>query len=259
MLSHPQPGQAVTAAGADSTPARVRTALVVDDSFAARRRMTTLLELGGWRVHQAVGTDAALRLADLLGPDLVVTDMPMRNGHGATLMRRLREDGCRARFLVTAEKRTSLVRSLAASAGAVACLAKPVDPRLLLDVLRGLVPEAPPAAESPAPRIAVAEAGRDSVADRTEEMYRSALPHRLASIATSAQEGNAPAVAAAAAALGTASERLGYPEIAFLCWAITADARRGVVAHTRLIALVSLCARVETGAPVAARQAATSR
>ena len=35
----------------------VLTALVVDDSFAARARITTLLHLGGWRVHQAVGTD----------------------------------------------------------------------------------------------------------------------------------------------------------------------------------------------------------
>jgi CheY-like chemotaxis protein len=69
----------------------VLTALVVDDSFGARARITTLLELGGWRVHQAVGTEDALRLATVIGPGLVVTDMVMRNGHGATLMRQLRE------------------------------------------------------------------------------------------------------------------------------------------------------------------------
>ena len=69
----------------------VPTALVVDDSFAARARVTTLLHLGGWRVHHAVGTEDALRLADLIDPDLLVTEMVIRNGHGATLMRRLRE------------------------------------------------------------------------------------------------------------------------------------------------------------------------
>ena len=37
----------------------VLTALVVDDSFAARARITMLLQLGGWRVHQAVGTEDA--------------------------------------------------------------------------------------------------------------------------------------------------------------------------------------------------------
>ena len=249
MFHDPQPGRAVTAAG--STPPSVRTALVVDDSFAARFRMTTLLELGGWRVHQAVGTEAALALAALIEPDLVVTDMPMRNGHGATLMRRLREHGCPARFLVVAAKRTSLVRSLSVSAGAVACLAKPVDPRLLVDVLRTLVPDAPPAARAAYPTPSRPGAEQDAV-DRDEEMFRSALPHRLASIATSAQEGNAPAVAAGAELLGAAGQRLGYPEIAFVCSAISADARRGVVAHNRLMALVSLCARIESGSPAVA-------
>jgi hypothetical protein len=46
----------------------VPTALVVDDSFAARARVTTLLHLGGWRVHHAVGTEDALRLADSARP-----------------------------------------------------------------------------------------------------------------------------------------------------------------------------------------------
>ena len=37
----------------------------------------------------------------VVDPGLVVTDMTMRNGHGATLMRRLRQGGSRARFLGT--------------------------------------------------------------------------------------------------------------------------------------------------------------
>jgi CheY-like chemotaxis protein len=90
---------------------------VVDDSFAARARITTLLHLGGWRVHQAVGTEDALRLAALIEPELVVTDMVMRNGHGATLMRRLREQGSSARFLVVASRRTHQTRALAAAGG----------------------------------------------------------------------------------------------------------------------------------------------
>ena len=224
--------------------------------MAARHRITTLLQLGGWRVHQAVGADAALRLAAMIEPDLVITEMAMRNGHGATLMRRLRENGCRARFLVTASRRTSQVRSLSASAGAVACLAKPVDPRLFVDVLRGLVPTAPPAADAPAPPapVAVTVTEPDTL-ERNEEMYRSALSHGLASIATSAQEGNAPAVAAGAEVLAAASHRLGHAEVAFVCSAIAADARRGVLAHNRLMKLVSLCARLEAGSPALAGQA----
>jgi CheY-like chemotaxis protein len=223
--------------------AAVLTALVVDDSAAARRRIATLLQLGGWRVHQAVGTDAALRVAAVIDPDLVVTEMSMRNGHGATLMRRLRQNGSRARFLVTTSPRTQQVRSLAASAGAVACLAKPVDPRLFVDVMRGLVPAVRPTPEVAPP---VPQTGTDAL-ERAAEMYASALPHRLASIATSAQEGDALAVATAAEILAEASDRTGHTEIAVVSHAIAENARRGIVAHARLMQLVSVCARVEGG------------
>jgi CheY-like chemotaxis protein len=221
-------------------PAR-RTALVVDDSAAARHRVATLLKLGGWHVHQAVGTDLALRQAALLQPDLVVTDMAMRNGHGATLMRRLREEGSAAHFIVVTRRRTSQVRALASFAGALACLAKPVDPRLFLDVMRGLSP----VALSPVHEPAVPAALDEDVHEREAEMFAGSLPHRLASIAASARRGDAAGVAASADVLARASARLGHAEIAFLAHALTEDARRGVVAHSRLMALVGLCARMD--------------
>jgi DNA-binding response OmpR family regulator len=230
----------------------VPVALVVDDSFAARARMAQLLHLGGWRVHQAVGTDDALRVAAQVRPDLVVTDMVMRRGHGATLMRRLREQGSTARFLVVARRRTQQTRALAASAGALACLAKPVDPRLFVDVMRGLAPAAarPPVAPRPEP----AEAPED-IGAKTLEMYLSALPHWLGTIATSAQQGDSAGVAVAAEALASASVRLGQAEVGFLSSAVAHDARRGVVTHTRLVKLVEMCAKIDEGS----RQAATSR
>lgn len=123
------------------TPRSHRTALVVDDSAGARRRLGTLLRLGGWRVHEAVGMEAALREAAVLDPDLVVTDMTMRRGNGPALLRALRQIGCTARFLAVSSVATPDVRARAAAADAAACLAKPVDPRLLLEVLAGLVEE----------------------------------------------------------------------------------------------------------------------
>jgi CheY-like chemotaxis protein len=218
----------------------VRTALVVDDSAAARHRVATLLRLGGWQVVEAVGTDTALRLAAIVDFDLVVTEMAMRQGHGATLMRRLRESGSRARFLVTASRRTQQVRSLAASSGAVACLAKPVDPRLFVDVMRGLAPVVHPlVATAAAPEPAT------DAHERAEEMYASALPHRLASIASSAREGEAGAVAYLADLLAAASDRMGYSEVASVAHAVAEDARRGVVPQSRLMELVGVCSRVE--------------
>ncbi len=112
------------------------TALVVDDSAAARRRVATLLKLGGWQVHEAVGTEVALRIAGEIDPDLVVTDMVMRGGNGAALLHRLRNEGCRARSVVVAADLPDHIRAIAAAAGALACLAKPVDPREFLDVMQ---------------------------------------------------------------------------------------------------------------------------
>src|SRR4051794_39998189 len=176
----------------DYASTSVRTALVVDDSYAARARITMLLHLGGWRVHQAVGTEDALRVAALVEPDLVVTEMAMRQGHGATLMRRLREQGSTARFLVVAARRTQQCRALASAAGALACLAKPVDPRLFVDVMRGLSPAGVPAS------VRVGALREESVAGpalasgpHAAEMFLSALPQRLSTIAIRAQAGDA--------------------------------------------------------------------
>jgi CheY-like chemotaxis protein len=229
----------------------VPTALVVDDSFGARARVTMLLQLGGWRVHQAVGTEDALRLAALIEPDLVVTDMVMRQGHGATLMRRLREEGSSARFLVMAARRTHQTRALAAAAGALACLAKPVDPRLFVDVLRGLAPDGvmAPARDDAAPRPP------REIGPHAAEMFAGALPHRLSAIAISAQAGDAAAVAVAADALAEAGHRLGYEEVAFVSSAIARDARRGLVTHGRLVALMDLCARLDTRGALVAQAA----
>ena len=230
----------------------VPTALVVDDSFAARARVTTLLHLGGWRVHHAVGTEDALRLADLIDPDLLVTEMVMRNGHGATLMRRLREQGSRARFVVVAGRRTQQCRALASAAGALACLAKPVEPRLFVDVLRGLAPAAAqPLREDPAPPPEDPWSG-------SEEMFLSALPHRLSAIAVAARAGDAAGVATAADGLAVAAQRFGHAEVVFLSSAVAREARRGQVTHGRLVALIELCARIDAGSALAGH-AATSR
>ncbi|HLM05973.1 MAG TPA: response regulator [Blastococcus sp.] len=236
-------------AGVPSVP----TALVVDDSFSARARVTQLLHLGGWRVHQAVGTEDALRIAAVIQPDLVVTDMVMRRGHGATLMRRLREEGSTARFLVVAARRTHQTRALAASAGALACLAKPVDPRLFVDVMRGLTAVvAPPPWGAPL-RAEPAAIGPGEAAVPAPETLLAAIPQQLSTIALSAQEGDAASVAAAAEGLASVGERLGHAEVAFLSSAIAREARRGIIPHARLMTLVDLCAAIEKSRPLVAQ------
>ena len=114
----------------------VLTALVVDDEVEARRRVAGLLRLGGWHVLEANGPVSALRQARLASPDLVVTDVSMPGSDGISMLRRLRREGSRARFLIVTADPTDDVRAEAVTAGAMACLAKPVEARILLDFLR---------------------------------------------------------------------------------------------------------------------------
>jgi CheY-like chemotaxis protein len=237
----------------------VLTALVVDDSTGARRRVATMLQLGGWQVHQAIGTEAALRVAAAVDLDLVVTDIAMRGGNGAALLHRLRNEGCRARSIVVATRPTELARAQATAAGAMACLAKPVDPRLFLDLMHGLSGRPHPAAPVVGQETRTSAIHVDAERlDRVQEMYLSALPRHLSAIAASAQEGDTAAVAATAWSLAGISAEAGHAEVAWVSQSIAADAGRGVLSHARLMQLVALSAMTDRGRPAATGQA-TSR
>lgn len=221
----------------------VLTALVVDDEPDARRRVAGLLRLGGWRVREATGANDALRLAATEDLDLVVTDVAMPGQDGLTMLRRLRVNGSRARFLVVTAEPTDEVRAASAASGAMACLAKPVEARILLDFLRSRTTG--PAAEGALPEIHELDDVHDDdvdaeLMDRLQEIYVNALPARLSAIATSTRSGDTTAVASAAHTLAGTSGQLGHPEVASVCQAIAADARRGVLAHARVVHLQAL-------------------
>ncbi len=220
------------------------TALVVDDEPEGRWRVTDLLTLGGWDVVEAVGTPEALRQAALLEPDLIVVDASTTRMQAPALLRRLRGVGSRARFLLVVADPSEALRAEAAAAGALACLPKPVDPRLLLSFLRsrttGLA-----AQEGHMADIReiddLHEPDIDADLDeRLQEIYATTLPGRLTAIASGARSGDPVAVASAALTLAGTSGQLGYREVASLCQAIAQDARRGVVTHSRLAELQTL-------------------
>ena len=125
-----------TAAVGEDGGALVLTALVVDDEPDARRRVAGLLRLGGWQVREAGDAEDALRQAAVTDFDLVVTDVSMPGENGPAMLRRMRRNGSRARFLVVTSDPTDDVRAESVTAGAMACLAKPVEARILLDFLR---------------------------------------------------------------------------------------------------------------------------
>jgi len=234
-----------------------RRALVVDDSAASRHRVSALLTLAGWQVLEVEGAPAAQRAAARLSPDLVVTAARMRSGNGVALLQQLRRRGSQARFLVLTARPDARVHAAVTALGGT-CLSRPVDPRQLVDFLRGRTTG--PAAQEPPARLRVAAervAGRrtaapsppaaandveegPSWAERQRAAYVIQLPYHLARIADNARAGNASAVAAAAEELAGESGRNGEKDVAQVCRTIAADAGRGVLSQSRLMQLVML-------------------
>src|SRR4051812_2693615 len=221
------------------------TALVVDDESDARRRVAGLLRLGGWQVREAGNAEDAMRQSVVADVDLVVTDVSMPGEHGPAMLRRMRRNGSRARFLVVTSDPTDDVRAESVSAGAMACLAKPVEAGVLLNFLRSRTTG--PAAQGELGPVHDVDDLHDEdldaeLMDRLQEMYVNALPGRLSAITTGARSGDAVALASAASTLAGTSGQLGHPEVASICRAIAADARRGILAHARLVELRALAA-----------------
>jgi CheY-like chemotaxis protein len=230
----------------------VLTALVVDADSDERRRTTGLLRLGGWQVLEAATAEEALDVAAAVDPDLVVTETALPDHTGTSLLRRLRHTGSRARFVVVTSEPTDDVRAEAAAAGALACLVKPVEARILLDFLRSRTtgPAAQGSPDIPGHgnrhlEIWDSEDFDDDyldaeLMDRLHEMYVDALPGRLSAIARSSTTGDTVALVEAAHILAGTSGQLGHPDVEAVCQAIASDARRGILAHARLVQLREL-------------------
>ena len=228
------------------------TALVVDPDVESRFNLAGLLRLTGWQVREAYGMDEALLEAEESDPDLVVTESRLDEGSGILLLRRLRACGSQARFLVVTAVATPDLCADAAHAGALACLTKPVDERLLLGFLRsratGPTAQGNIALDAGAHDIRELEDLHDDdvdaeLMDRLQEMYVSALPGRMSAIARGASSGDAPALASAAQTLAGTSGQLGHPEVASVCQDLARDARRGILAHARIVQLQALIRR----------------
>jgi DNA-binding NarL/FixJ family response regulator len=124
--------------------------------------------------------------------------MPGENG--PAMLRRMRRNGSRARFLVVTSDPTDDVRAASVSAGAMACLAKPVEAGILLDFLRSRT-------------TGLAAQGEPGAVHDVDDLQDEDLDADLMD---------------------------GHPEVASICRAIAADARRGVMAHARVVELQAM-------------------
>jgi CheY-like chemotaxis protein len=219
------------------------TALVVDDQAEARAEIADLLRLAGWEVREAADATEALQQTAAGDPDLVVTDVAMPGCSGTAMLQRLRRRGSRARFVVLTQDGSAEVREESAAAGAEVCLVKPVGPQVLMNFLHNRATGAVVQGRL-APITEVDDLQDEDVeadlADRLRDMYVASLPGRVSAITDGARFGNTRAVVAAADSLAGTSGQLGDEDVAAVCRAIAADARRGVLAHARVEELRAL-------------------
>ncbi|MGY2004608.1 Hpt domain-containing protein [Blastococcus sp. SYSU DS1024] len=110
----------------------------------------------------------------------------------------------------------------------------------LVDFLRGRTTGPAAQAEPPTGAGEHDEPVDAELMDRLQGIYADALPTRLSAIDWHTRAGDATAVAFAAHTLAGTSGQLGHPEVASLCREIAADARRGVLAHSRVARLQEL-------------------
>jgi DNA-binding NtrC family response regulator len=109
--------------------------LVVDDEDNARRAISTILGEEGYEVAEAAnGEEALSRLADF-SPAAVLTDVRMPKMDGLTFLKKAREQGSDATFIIMTAFGSVETAVEAMRAGAENYLLKPLDANALLVVL----------------------------------------------------------------------------------------------------------------------------
>ena len=109
--------------------------LIVDDEPNAREALRTILTEEGFDVREAADGEAALAMLPEFAPDVVLTDVRMPKMDGITLVKRAREAGLGAHFIMmtafaSIEKAVEAMR-----AGAENFIVKPVDVDAVLVIL----------------------------------------------------------------------------------------------------------------------------
>ncbi len=126
---------------ADRAPGRdpVRV-LLVDDHQVVRRGLRTFLEVQSdiEVVGEAADGEEGVRRAAALDPDVVLLDIRMPGTDGIAALRRLRDEGCRARVLVVTSFTERRLVVPALRAGAAGYLHKDVDPEALAAAIRSV-------------------------------------------------------------------------------------------------------------------------
>ena len=105
----------------------MKSVLVVEDDFDTLHPLAELLSIKGYKAYTASEGAEALRMAEKLKPDLVITDIVLPGESGLQLIEHIRASGVIAAtpIIVISGCETSVLDQ-AALAGASVCLEKPI-------------------------------------------------------------------------------------------------------------------------------------
>jgi DNA-binding response OmpR family regulator len=111
--------------------------LVVEDNALVTSATRILLEDAGFRVSTAGRLSEAEAICRADPPDAILLDLRLPDGDGLSLVKRLREDHVPVPVIAALTGRDEpAVRARCRSAGCVDVLVKPVDARVLVDLVR---------------------------------------------------------------------------------------------------------------------------
>jgi two-component system NtrC family response regulator/two-component system response regulator HydG len=110
--------------------------LIVDDEVNARSGLRTLLAEEGHEIAEAGDGAQALELMPAFAPDIVLTDVRMPKMDGLTLLRKAREQGSDATFVMMTAFAAVEAAVEAMQAGAESYLVKPLDVKAVTVVLQ---------------------------------------------------------------------------------------------------------------------------
>lgn len=127
----------------------VATILIVEDNADNRDIYTTILRHHGYEVAEAETGEEGLVQAARLLPALILMDVSMPGIGGLEATRRLKADPATASIPVIAVTAHAMAedRAKAEAAGCDGYLAKPVEPRRVLEEVARVLADAPAAAE----------------------------------------------------------------------------------------------------------------
>ena len=118
-------------------PAQRRRVLVIEDNLDSVHSMAVLVKMMGHEVQFAINGFAALDIARQFRPDIVLVDIGLPDFSGCDIARQLRwEPGFeKTRFIAISALPAEPHRQKALQAGCSEFFAKPIDPKVLEELL----------------------------------------------------------------------------------------------------------------------------